>query len=95
MTIIHHHDEACVNLPCDANFSHDAMHKHTGEISYGPACKHGYGIKVLMHSINELTCQAELDQCGDETSMECAGHSEPGSDVSSRITNKPGVTKVM
>ena len=50
---------------------------------------------MLIHNINELSDQAELDQCGDETSIGHAGYAEPGSGISSRIMNKPGITKGM
>ena len=93
--MIHQYDEACINLSCDANFSHDSMHKHTGETGYDPSCKHDYGFKVLMHNINELTYQDELCQYGDETYMGHAGCDKPESGISSRIMNKPGITKGM
>ena len=50
---------------------------------------------MLIHNINELSAQAELDQCGDETSMGHAGCAEPGSGISARVEGKPGITKGM
>ena len=75
------------------NFLHDIMHECKGDTGYDPACKYDYSFKVLMHDINEITCQSELDQCWDETFMGHTGHTESGSGISSRIMNNTGITK--
>ena len=91
--MIHHYDGACIKLSCVAHFSHDVMNECEEETAYDPACKHDYGFKVLMHNINELTCQDEQDRCGDEISMGNTGWGEPGSSISSRMMNKPSISK--
>ena len=93
--MIHRYEEARVNLSCDAHFSHGNMHECTSETRCDPEYKCDYGFKVLTYNINELKCQAELDQCGDETFMGHAEHGKSGSSDSSRIINKPDISKDM
>ena len=60
-----------------------------GEEGYDPAYKYDFIWRVLFHNINAMTKNADLDQCGDETSWGHAGYS----DVTSKIHNKPNVSK--
>lgn len=59
-----------------------------------PACKCDCAFKSLIHNTNSLTYQADLDQCGDKTTMGFEGHAEPKSGLCSRLRDKK-VTKGM
>ena len=60
---------------------------------YNPAYTYDFCFKALIHNVNEMTYQAGLNQRGDETLMGHGRYSEPGSGLTSRIMNKPGITK--
>ena len=47
----------------------------------------------MIHNVNALTKEADLDQCIDETSWATASPGEKGSGITGRIQNKPGVNK--
>ena len=64
-------------------------------MGYDPAYKYDYAFKALIHNCNEFTYQADLDLCGDETSMGHSGYAEPGSGLSGWVANKPGITRGM
>lgn len=64
-----------------------------GEVGYNPAYKYDYQWKVLINNINAMTFEAELDQCGDETTTGHNAFGEQGTGLVSHVMNKPGVTK--
>ena len=64
-----------------------------GDDNYDPAYKFDYIWKTLIHNVNALTKEADLDQCIDETSWATASPGEKGSGITGRIQNKPGVNK--
>jgi hypothetical protein len=66
-----------------------------GEDGYCPAYKYDYIFKCLISNLNSLTKQADLDQCGDETTCGHAGYGEPKSGILTHIKGKPGVTRGM
>ena len=66
-----------------------------GNTGYDPAYKYDFAFKALIHNCNEMTFQADLDQCGDETTMGHSGYGESGSGLCARVMGKPGITKGM
>ena len=64
-----------------------------GEEGYEPAYKYDFIVKTLIHNINCLTAQAELDLCGDETTWAHMGFGERQTSLLARVMRKPGVTK--
>jgi hypothetical protein len=66
-----------------------------GEEGYCPAYKYDYLFKCLISNLNAITKQADLDQCGDETTCGHAGYGEPKSGILTHIKGKPGVTRGM
>ena len=64
-----------------------------GEEGYDPAYKFDFIWKVLVHNVNAITKEAELDLCGDETTYATSAFGEKGAGIVGRIQNKPGITK--
>ena len=67
--------------------------KKRGEEGYDPAYKFDYIWATIVHNINAITKEAELDLCGDESSYATASFGEKGLGIVGRIQNKPGVSK--
>ena len=67
--------------------------KKRGEEGYDLAYKFDYIVKCLVHNINCITEDAELDLCGDETTWAHMGFGERLTALLARIMRKPGVTK--
>ena len=66
-----------------------------GEPGYDPAYKYDYLFKTIVSNLNAITKQADLDQCGDETTCGHVGYGEPKSGLLTHIMGKPGVTRGM
>ena len=62
---------------------------------YDPAYKYNYGFKVIVANFNAFTETADLDQTGDESTMENNAYGEPGSSLLGRVLGKPAVTRGM
>ena len=60
---------------------------------YDPAYKFRYIFDVIVHNTNQITEEASLDLCGDETTWGFNGFGERGAGLLTHILNKPGVTK--
>ena len=64
-----------------------------GTDEYDPAYKFDYIYKCLIHNVNAISKDADLDLCGDETSWATASYGEHGAGLVGRIMGKPGVSK--
>ena len=64
-----------------------------GEEGYDPAYKFDYIWDTIIHNVNAVALNAELDLCGDETTYATASFGEKGSGLTGRIKGKPGVAK--
>ena len=67
--------------------------KKKGEDGYEPAIKYDMIFDVQIFNVNQMTQEADLDLCGDETTWAHMGFGESGTGLLGRILNKPGVTK--
>ena len=64
-----------------------------GTAHYNPAYKFNSLMKTIVHNTNAVTLEAELDQCGDETTWGFMGYGENGTGLVAGITAKPGVSR--
>ena len=64
-----------------------------GEEGYNPAYKFDMLWNVMVHNVNAITKDAELDLCGDETTYATGLYGEKGSGIVGRVVGKPGVSK--
>jgi hypothetical protein len=66
-----------------------------GEEGYCPAYKYDYLFNCIIKNLNATTAQADLDQCGDETTCGHASYGETKSGLLTHIMVKPGVAREM
>eukprot|EP00957_Ditylum_brightwellii_P143647 10944371-Ditylum_brightwellii.AAC.2 len=73
MNYVHFLQIKCTRILCNNDSA-----KKKGEDGYNPAYKYDYIYDVLCHNVNALTCHADLNLCGDETTFGHNGYGEPG-----------------
>ena len=64
-----------------------------GEEGYNPAYKFDMLWNVMVHNVNAIMKDAELDLCGDETTYATGSYGEKGLGIVGRVVGKPGVSK--
>ena len=57
--------------------------------------KFDYICKCLVHNMNFLTEEADIDLCGDYIRWYTASHNQAVEGVTGRLNNKTGVTKIV
>ena len=66
-----------------------------GQEGYDPAYKYDYLFKTVVHNVNAITKEADLDLCVDETTCAHQGYGEKDAGLCVGVKGKPHVTKGM
>jgi len=69
----------CYRL-CDNNYV-----PKKGQTGYNPAYKYDYAWQCSIHNINAMTCEADSDLCGDETTVGHNAFGETGTGLYTHI----------
>ena len=72
--------------------NNDTSKKRGGD-GYDPAYKYNFIYRTILDNVIALTAKAELDLTGGKTRWAHQGYGEKGTNLVTRIQNKPGVSK--